>query len=78
MAYFRKGGENLRVFVDSLDRPGRSGGVIRCDVLEDVLEPTLSLFGPRYFRHERMRRAISSFEIVRFAFESASPRWTIR
>ena len=47
------------------------------DVLEDILEPPLSLCGPIYFGHERMRRAISSLEMTRPASESASPRSTI-
>lgn len=46
------------------------------NVRDDVLEPLSSFVGPRYC-HERMRRAISSFEMVRFASESASPRSTI-
>jgi hypothetical protein len=34
----------------------------------------LGLGSPAYFRHERMRRPISSFDIVRPASESAKPR----
>ena len=45
--------------------------------LEDVLEPMLSFRGPSYLCHERMRRAISSFEMTRPASESASPRSTM-
>jgi len=59
VADFWIGAEDLRPFVDPLDRPGSGGGIICCDVFEDVLEPALGLFGPRYFCHERMRRAIS-------------------
>ena len=55
----------------------RGVGIIRGDVLEDVFEPAWSLVGPRYCCHERMRCATSLFEMVRFASESASPRWTI-
>jgi hypothetical protein len=77
LAYLRKLGENLRAFVNTLNRPDCSLRIIRSDVLEDVLDPLSSLVGPRYYCHERMRRAISSFEIVRFASESASPRSTI-
>ena len=73
----RESRKDLRPFVDSLNRSARSGGIIRRDVLEDVLEPAPGFFGPRYFCHERMRRAISSFEMVRFASESASPRSTM-
>ena len=69
--------ENLRTFVNTLNRPIRGLRIIRGDVLEDVLEPLSSFVGPRYYCHERMRRAISSFEMVRFASESASPRSTI-
>lgn len=72
-----KRSENLRPFVNTLNRPSCSLRIIRGDVLEDVLEPLSSFVGPRYACHERMRRPISSFEIVRFASESASPRSTI-
>ena len=77
VADFRKLGENLRAFVNTLNRPSRSLRIIRGDVLEDVFEPLLSFVSPRYDCHERMRRPISSFEIVRFASESAIPRSTI-
>ena len=40
-------------------------------------EPALSFRRPPYLCHERMRRAMSSFEITRFASESASPRSTM-
>jgi len=72
-----KRSENLRPFVNALNRPSCSLGIIRGDVLENVLKPSSSFVGPRYECHERMRRPISSFEIVRFASESASPRSTI-
>ena len=55
----------------------RSKQIVDGDVLEDVFEPTLGFFGPRYCCHARMRRPISSFEMVRFASESASPRSTM-
>lgn len=77
LAYLWELSENLRTFVNTLNRPGSSLRIIRGDVLEDVLDPLSSFIGPRYCCHERMRRAISSFEIVRFASESASPRSTI-
>jgi len=67
----------LRPLVDALDRSCGGVGIIRGDVLEDVFEPALSLCGPRYCCHARMRRAMSSFEMVLFASESASPRSTI-
>ena len=77
MADLRKLRENLRTFVNTLNRQSCSLRIIRGDVFEDVLEPLSGFVGPRYCCHERMRRAISSFEMVRFASESASPRSTI-
>ena len=77
VADFRKLGENLRAFVNTLNRPSRSLRIIRGDVLEDLLDPLSSFVGPRYCGHDRMRRSISSFEIVRLASELASPRSTI-
>jgi hypothetical protein len=53
---------------------GGGVGIIVGNVFEDVLEPALSFFGPRYRCHERMRCAICSFEMMRLASESASPR----
>jgi len=49
-------------------------GIVGGDVLEDVLEPAECFVCPGYLRHDRMRRAISSFEMVRRASESARPR----
>ena len=74
---FRKTDEDLRPVIDFLN--GARGGlrIIRGDVLEDILKPALRFLGPRYCCHERMRRPISSFEIARFASESASPRSTM-
>lgn len=77
VADLQKGGEVLRPPVYSLDSASRRVRIIRGDLLEDVLDPTLGLFGPPYLCHERMRRAMSSFEMVRFASESASPRSTM-
>ena len=77
LAYLRESGENLRTLVDILNCPDSSLRIIRGDVVEDVRDPLSGFIGPRYGCHERMRRAISSFEIVRFASESASPRSTI-
>lgn len=66
--------QHLRAFV----YPGHdvpSGlGVILGNVLEYIFEPSLRLDRPVYFGHDRIRRPISSFEIVRPASESASPR----
>ena len=77
VADLRKLGENLCTFVNTLNRLNCSLRIIRGDVLEDVFEPLLSFVSLRYDCHERMRRPISSFEIVRFASESAIPRSTI-
>ena len=70
-------GEILRPVVDALNITGRSLRVICRDVFEYILEPALRFRGPRYFCHERIRRPISSFEMTRFASESASPRSTM-
>ena len=72
-----KRSENLPPFVNTLNRPSCGLWIVRRDVLEDVFEPLLSFVSPRYDRYARMRRPISSFEIVRFASESAIPRSTI-
>jgi len=58
----------------ALDRAIRRIGIIRGDVLEDVLEPAECFACPGYLRHDRMRRSISWFEMVRRASESARPR----
>ncbi len=70
-------GENLRPLINPLDSTRGGFRVVQGDVLEDILEPTLGFFGPRYCCHERMRRPISSFETVRCASESARPRSTM-
>lgn len=70
-------GENLRPLINPLDSTRGGFRVVQGDVLEDILEPTLGFFGPRYCCRERMRRPISSFETVRFASESARPRSTM-
>ena len=77
MAHLRKLRENLGTFVNTLNRQRCSLRNIRGDILEDILDPLSSFAGPRYCCHERMRRTLSSFERVRFASESASPRSTI-
>src|SRR5487761_2624328 len=74
---FRKSREDLRPFVYSFNGAGGGGRVIGGDVLEDVFKPSPALVGPGYCCHERMRCAISSFEMARFASESASPRSTM-
>ncbi len=73
----RKIRKHLRPLVDTLNRSARSARIVRCDVLKNVSEPTLRFLGSLYFCHDRIRCAISSFEIVRFASESASPRSTM-
>ena len=77
LAHLREGDKVLRPVVDALDGARCGLWIIGGDVLEDVLEPTLGFRSPRYFCHERMRRPISSFEITRFASESARPRSTM-
>ena len=77
VANLRKAGEDLRPLIDFLNGTSGCRRIIGGDELEDVLEPALSLFGPRYCCRARMRCAISSFEMVRFASESANPRSTI-
>ena len=72
-----KGGEVLCSLEDTLDSAGRGSGTIGGDVLENFREPALGFRGPCYLCHERMRRAMSAFEITRFASESASPRSSI-
>jgi hypothetical protein len=70
----RKFAKNLSSFVDALDSPQRRGWIFRGNVFENIREPSFSLKGPSYFCHERMRRCMSSFDKVRLACESASPR----
>ena len=72
-----KSGKNLRSLVDVLNGASSGVRIISRDVLEDIFEPTPGLISPRYCCHERMRCAISSFEMVRLASESASPRPTM-
>lgn len=69
--------ENLCSFKNTVNRTCGDAGTVCRNVLKDVFKLALSLCSPRYCCHERMRRAISSFEITRLAAESASPRSTI-
>ncbi len=69
--------ENFRSLVNSLNGACGSLRIVAGDVLEDIFKPTLGFISPRYCCHERIRCAISSFEMVRFASESASPRSTM-
>ncbi len=77
MDYFRKTGEDLSPFVDALNGTGSGSRTIGGDEFKNVFEPALGLLGPSYFSHVRIRWPISSFEMVRFASESESPRSTI-
>ena len=77
MPDFRKRDENLRSFVHFLNGTSSGAWIIGSNVLEDIFEPALSFLGPRYCCYVRMRCAISSFEMIRFASESASPRSTM-
>ena len=70
----RKVLDGLGPVIDPLNRFSCRPRIVRCNVLEDVLEPALCLSRSIYLCHERMRRLISSFEMTRFASESASPR----
>ena len=49
-------------------------GIFGSNVLEYVFEPAKCFVCPGYLCHDRMRRPISSFEMVRRASESARPR----
>lgn len=77
IAELRELNEILRSRIDCVNRASCGLRIILSDVLEYVFEPLLSLGRPRYLCHERIRRPISSFEIMRPASESASPRWII-
>lgn len=77
MSNFRIRRKNLRTLVNSLNGAFGGSRVIAGDEPENIFQPSLGFFSPSYCCHERMRCAISSFEIVRFASESASPRSTI-
>lgn len=66
--------QHLGSIVYSAHDIGRGSRVIFGDVLENFLEPFLRLVRPVYFCHARIRRPISSFEMVRPASESARPR----
>lgn len=66
--------ERLGSVVYALNRALRCGRVVRSDVFEDIREPAFCFSSPDYFRHERMRRCISSFETTRPASASARPR----
>jgi len=73
ITHFRKSCQRLHLFVDAIYGLSSSRRIIRGNVTVDIVEPAVSLFRPVYFCHERIRRAISSFETARSASESASP-----
>ena len=77
MADLWKCSENWRSLLDFLNGASSSVRIIGSDVLENICEPAPGFIGSRYCCHERMRCSVSSFEIVRFASASASPRPTI-
>lgn len=70
-------GEDLRPIEDVLNGAPGGRGIIGGNVLEDIFDLLLCFFRPSYCCHARMQCAIRSFEMVRFASESASPRSTI-
>lgn len=74
MAHLRVLSQHLGALIIPLNGSLGCDRVVRRVVLEDVFDPPLSLIRPGYFGHDRMRRAISSFEMVRLASESARPR----
>ena len=74
VAHLRILREDLSALIDPFHRFRGSIGIISGDVLEDVLEPAKCFACPGYFGQDRMRRPISSFEMVRRASESARPR----
>ena len=69
--------QRLDTLIDAINGLGGGLRIVLGDELEYVLKPPKRLVGPNYFPHDRIRRAISSFEITRFASESAKPRSTI-
>lgn len=73
----RKPHENLCFLVDAVNDSGCCSEIIRSNVVVNVFQPTLCFACPVYSCHERMRRCISSFEIVRPAWASAKPRCTM-
>jgi hypothetical protein len=77
LTQFREFDQRLDTLIDAIDCLSGGLRIVLGDELEDVLKPPKRLFGPNYFRHDRIRRAISSFEVTRCASESASPRSTI-
>ena len=77
MAHLREFPQELGSIIDALHRPGCSLRIVGSDIFVNVFQPALGLECPGYCCHERIRRPISSFEMVRLASESARPRATI-
>ena len=69
--------KNLRTVINALHGLDRGVRIVQSNIAVDVPELTLSFGSPDYLAHVRMRCAISAFEIVRFASESARPRCTM-
>ena len=69
--------EDLGSLVDGLNDVEGVDRAIDDDVVVDLEQPTLRLLRPDYLRQLSIRRAISSFEMVLPASESAIPRSTM-
>ena len=69
--------EHLGTLVYRLDHAERGFRLVQRDVVVDLKKAALCLCRPDYRRQDWIRRAISSFEIVLPASESARPRSTI-
>jgi hypothetical protein len=69
--------EDLSSLVDGLNDVECVDWAIQDDVVVDLQQPTLRLLRPNYLRQLSIRRAISSFEMVLPASESAIPRSTM-
>ena len=70
----RKLAEALGFLIDALNGSRRRCWIVRGYVLEDIFEPPMRLGRLSYLCHDRMRRAISSLERTRPAYESTRPR----
>jgi len=73
----REFSKQLCALVDALDSFCSGARIVGCNIVVNVLQPALGFKSPRYCCHVRMRRCISSFEMVRLASASARPRSTI-
>ena len=77
LARLRKLLQHLYSRIDGLDHVERRCRLVQGDVVVDLEKPALGFMGPDYFRQDSIRRAISSFEIVRPVSESAMPLSTM-